>query len=181
VGICFPITTGENAARALEPLVVGRALSFPNMSLVSLTGFVAFRLTASLEGRSMETSFVLNLPVRGMPEERDRQILLAIVSDDQRFIRYLLFLLADESDASLIGRVLAMESSQVGEGKPLPNDIPLLEELVRAYARDPERLTRIGRLVDDLMESDEGRKVIPEGFERVWKALMQARSKGSGR
>jgi hypothetical protein len=181
VGICFPITTGENAARALEPLVVGRALSFPNMSLVSLTGFVAFRLTASLEGRSMETSFVLNLPVRGMPEERDRQILLAIVSDEQRFIRYLLFLLADESDASLIGRVLAMESSQVGEGKPLPNDIPLLEELVRAYARDPERLTRIGRLVDDLMESDEGRKVIPEGFERVWKAVMQARSKGSGR
>lgn len=181
LGTCFPITIGENAAKSLVPLKAGQSLVFPGVSLVSLTGFVAFKLTASMNGRSMGTSFVLNLPVRGMPEGRDRQILRAIISDEGRFVRYLLFLLADVGDASLFGRVLAMENGSDGDGAPLRQDLPLLEELVRAFARSPERLARIGRLVDDLRESDEGRAVLPEGFERVWNALMAARSKESGK
>ncbi len=181
-GSCFPISIGDNAAKPLEALLAGQLISFQDMSLASLTGFIAFRLTASVQKRSMRTSFVMNLPVCGMPEGRERRVLEAMISDEGRFIRYLLFLLADQSDPLALGRLLAGSPAVAGNGAAQERQhLPLLEELVRAFSRNPDRLDRIGQLVQDLRQSDQGRSVLPEGFEGIWDVIMSARGEGGAK
>jgi hypothetical protein len=141
----------------------------------SLTGFFAFHLTARKEGRSLTTSFVLNLPVSGMPEGREKRIFEGLISDRGRFIRYLLFLLAEGDQSGNLMDLLLRASGADGDpqGRQQP-DIPLLEELVRAFSRQPEKIDRIACLVED-MKATAGGGLLPDGFEQVWDAFLAAR------
>ena len=58
-----------------------------------------------------------------------------------------------------------------------PADMPLFEELIRAYSRYPEKIKRIADLVDDLSNTEEGKKVLPDEFKRLWKAFQKAKRK----
>lgn len=181
-GDCFPIAVGDGAAQSLSPLAEGKPIVFPNCSIASLTGFIAFRLKASIEGQTMETAFVLSLPVHGMPEGREQRILEAIVSDSGRFFRYLLFLMADGEEVQVYGQWLAGGGgSSIGSGQQSAPDTPLLEELVRTFSRHPERLERIAKLVDDLRKSEQGRSALPAGFESLWDAITAARVRGASK
>lgn len=51
------------------------------------------RKAAGIQRRS--ESFVLNLPVTGMPEERNQRLIQHLISDRSRFLRYLPFLLSE--------------------------------------------------------------------------------------
>jgi hypothetical protein len=175
-GKCYPISLKPASARDIGPLLEGDAVTFENVSMVGLTGFFAFELVARHEDQEASVAFVLNLPVRGMPAERDKHILRSIISDRSRFIRYLLFLLAEGSEMFSPTELLAVSRDQGdGNGSFLYGELPLLEELVRAYSRQPEKIDRIARLIDDLRESDEGRALLPEGFEQIWQAFLAAR------
>ena len=54
--------------------------------------------------------------------------------------------------------------------------MPLLEMLMRALSRAPEKIDRIAELVEGLRGTPEGREVLPEGFEPFWEAVTQIRS-----
>ena len=95
---CHPITLKKEHARELMDYADGEALTFTGIPPAGLTGFFAFRLEAKYKGQERKLAFVLNLPVEGMPEERDREILLGFIADSKKFVRYLLFLLAEEQD-----------------------------------------------------------------------------------
>ena len=61
-------------------------------------------------------------------------------------------------------------------------EIPLLEALMRALSRNPEQLDRIARLVDDLRRTEQGARLLPEGFDSVWEPIWAARLEmGHGR
>jgi hypothetical protein len=49
--------------------------------------------------------------------------------------------------------------------------MPLFEELVRAYSRNPEKIERISELISDLSKTEEGRKILPNDFLRLWTAF----------
>ena len=53
--------------------------------------------------------------------------------------------------------------------------MPLLEELVRALSRSPEKIDRIERLVERLRRTEAGRAVLPNGFDSLWDKILQAR------
>ena len=55
----------------------------------------------------------------------------------------------------------------------------LLEDLVRAAARDPERLAPIRRLIEDLQSSPEGRDIVPPGFMDIWRVVDESVSAGN--
>ncbi|MGE5550804.1 MAG: hypothetical protein ACM3ZC_09775 [Bacteroidota bacterium] len=171
---CYPITLDRNHARDLASLKSGATVDFPGLSAASLTSFLAFRLGVETDGEKAGISFVLNLPATGMPEGRYQEILRRIVSDKGQFLRYLLFLLSDDPGAHLLA-CLRTQSGGVGADGPLGGvDLPLLEELVKAYSRKPEKLAHISRLIDDLQSTEEGRAVLPEGFLEVWAAFQAA-------
>ncbi len=172
-GYCYPITVNENNKREIAPFITGKPVIFSDMSLVGLTGFIAFKLKMKLEDEEASTGFVLNLPVQGMPEERNKRILQNIIKDSDRFIRYLLFLLADEKD-STTDLINIHKCFFNGSGEWDTLDLPVLEELVRAYSRNPGKLENIKKLIDDLCQTEEGEAILPEGFDEVWNAVMEA-------
>ena len=57
---------------------------------------------------------------------------------------------------------------------------PLLESMVRALARDPERLDHVARLIESLSASEEGRALIPE-VSRRFGSRSGRRVRGCGR
>jgi hypothetical protein len=50
----------------------------------------------------------------------------------------------------------------------------LLEDLVRAAAREPERLEPVRRLIEDLRATPEGREIVPDDLFAVWQVVDDA-------
>lgn len=168
--VCWPVTIGQQHAVSMMPLSSGDRVVLPGQSLSSLTALVAFQLKAG----GLRKAFVLRLPVTGMPEERDRAILRYVVRNRESFIRYLLLLLAGLGDSADVGDV-ARNFSRWDFGYAGDfEDMPLLEELVRAFARDPKRLRRIQEIVEDLRSDQDGDDVLPPGFLSLWEVFEEA-------
>jgi len=167
----WPVTLGSERSVDCMPLVNGTVVSLPVQSLASVTGLIAFELTASRQ----RLAFVLNLPVEGLPEDRGRIILRHVVNNREGFLRYLLLLLAGLGDGAEVGDLARVLGSVNGkERSALQDDMPLLEEMVRAYSRDPQRLVKVKRLVEDLTEGVGADDILPEGFEKLWAVFEEA-------
>ncbi|NLG89917.1 MAG: hypothetical protein GX494_12055 [Clostridiaceae bacterium] len=178
---CHPITINVSQSQSLSPLANGDEVDFCGLPLRSVTGFLAFRFTAEVQEVRQDLSFVMNLPVTGMPEERDREILRAIVADRGQFLRYLRLLLSDDPDAYILSslRTRAVASDGGGtepESSRVP-DLPLFEDLVKTLSRSPEKLARISRLIEELRDTEGGISVLPEGFSELWSVIRVACTK----
>jgi len=168
--VCWPVTIGQEHAASMAPLYAGEAVTLPGQSLSSLTSLVAFQLKAG----SLKQAFVLRLPVTGMPEGRDRAILRYVVRDRKSFIRYLLLLLAGLGDSADVGDVARNFDRWDSWHSGSFEDMPLLEELVRAFSRDPKRLKRIRELIDDITSDQGDDEVLPEDFLSLWQVFEEA-------
>ncbi|MDT8429401.1 MAG: phospholipase D family protein [Pseudomonadales bacterium] len=136
----------------------------------SVTGLIAFELKTNHP--DVTARFVLNLPVTGVPEERDSAILQTVISNQDGFIRYLLLLLGDDTASGLdpgSGSGWAKWLARLAAGE----DIPLLEELTRTYSRHPQRLSEISGLVRDLSQGSQN-GIIPEDFLSLWTVFESA-------
>lgn len=172
-GDCYPIALGKHNAVEITPLLKGDFITFENVTMVGLTGFIAFRLKTSFQGKKAAIKFVLNLPVTGMPEDRNKRLLQNIISDSGRFISYLLFLLADEDmlDFNLLELTRGLVADNNKKNSAIT--LPLLEEMVRAYSRNPEKIKRIKKLVEDLKQTEEGQNILPSNFDLIWNAFLE--------
>lgn len=167
----WPVTLGRD--RAVDGLCLGKGkpVTIPVYSVASVTGLIAVELTAS--GQS--TAFVLNLEVEGLPEDRERIILRHVVKDQKGFLRYMLLLLAGLGEGSDVGNLArALNRGSAGKRHQSGEDMPLLEEMVRAYSRDPRRLFQIKRLVDDLKSDEHKDSLLPENFLGFWAVFEEA-------
>ncbi|MBN1274240.1 MAG: phospholipase D family protein [Candidatus Aminicenantes bacterium] len=154
-------------------------LVFPELSVDKITGFFAFHLEIK-EGRYRHgTEFVLNLPVMGLPSYRDQRILQIIVSSQENFLRYLLLLLFEGDPFYLTPGLEKKIRGIKGRGIEwlLGEDLPLFEELVRAFSRSPEKIERISALLKDISKTEEGRKMIPEEFTALWNLFVEEKRK----
>jgi hypothetical protein len=167
----WPVTIGADRAVDAIALATGSPVRLPVQAISSLTSLIAFRLEAGSES----LNFALNLPVTGMPEERDRAILRSVVKNRQGFLRYLLLLLAGLGDGADVGAVARAFSAQSAkQGQRAFDDVPLLEELVRAFSRDRKRLVKVERLIDDITEDGDAEEILPDGFLKFWQVFKQA-------
>jgi hypothetical protein len=174
---CWPITlsegvavgVGENSAIFVE---------FNQVSFEALTSFFAFEIMASSGERNFSCRFVLNLPLEGAPEDRADRIMRSLLKSRDQVVRFILMLLAegggDVNQSILSGRLLL--SGGAGNG-PAFAGIPLFEALVRTLERNPAKLDQIARLVEDLRKTDDGRLLLPEGFDVIWKPIWTARER----
>ena len=49
--------------------------------------------------------------------------------------------------------------------------LPLFEEMVRAFSREPEKIDRISEIIEDLEKTGNLENVLPPGFEEIWEAF----------
>ncbi|MDX7690105.1 phospholipase D family protein, partial [Aeromonas caviae] len=139
-------------------------------SASSVTGLIAFELKTNHPDVSAQ--FVLNIPVTGLPEERNSAVLQTVISNQEGFLRYLVLLLGDDKVSGLdigCGSGFAKWLARLSDGE----DIPLLEELTRTYSRHPERLSEISGLVRDLSQGREN-AIIPKDFLNLWTIFESA-------
>lgn len=170
--VCWPVMLPETYGMNMSSVASG-GLSFSGLTLLALTRFFAFRIVAKEGDREAVITFVINLPVEGMPEDRNNQILQHIIGNSERFIRYLLFLLSEDPMEVMMDQIIGEATGRrYGNGESVV-EIPLLEELVRAYSRHPEKLRRVDTLVTDLKRSAAGMNVIPAGFDDIWDAFKE--------
>ncbi len=167
----WPVSLKEDQALRID---AERAWQMP---LCRLTAFIAFRLRVDEDVDDVR--FVLKLPTRGMPEGRVAQVLRGLINTPERFLQFL---------RALLGGLEGMVGWAEGDGgerwegnfgSALVAD-PLLEDLVRAAARDPARLEPIRRLIDDLQSSPDGGSIVPDDFLAIWdvvNAVVSAKAK----
>lgn len=161
------------AERAARLAVVANAhvgICLGEFSASSVTGLIAFELKTNHPDVSAQ--FVLNIPVTGLPEERNSAILQTVISNQEGFLRYLVLLLGDDKVSGLdigCGSGFAKWLARLSDGE----DIPLLEELTRTYSRHPERLSEISGLVRDLSQGREN-AIIPKDFLNLWTIFESA-------
>lgn len=166
----WPITvTRDYAVNILGTDAHGR-IRLGEFSPSSVTGLIAFELKTSHP--DVSARFVLNIPVTGVPEERNSAILQTVISNQEGFLRYLLLLLSDEKVSGPdpgSGSGFAKWLARLADGE----DIPLLEELTRTYSRHPGRLVEISRLIRDLSLGNKN-SIIPKEFLDLWTVFESA-------
>lgn len=171
--VCWPLSSAGNqkAVRGGSPLEA----TF-HVSLETISGFLAFRLSG--DGHDLVSEFVVPVELTGVPEQRDRHLLKLLIGNAERFLRYLLALLAeDPSDVALLDAVEQVAEASEGQGDSAPS-LPVLEAMLRTLRRDPAKLLAIDPVIRDLDADD----ALPEGFGDLWAALRAAAEarQGSG-
>lgn len=150
-------------------------VKFSDLPFDKLTGLFAFKLKVE----KVEKSFVLNLPIKGLPKDREKRMLQAMISSQDKFLQYLLILLFEGESSYLAALMETKLKGLQSKGRKwlFGEDMPLFEELVRAYSRYPEKIERIAELVNDLSKTEKGKKVLPEEFQRLWAAFQKGKRK----
>ena len=169
--LAWPITVGHDHAIDVAKLVDGGRIALGTFAPASLTGLVAFKLRAA--AYDQQVRFVLNLPIKGLPVARDAAVLETVVHNRDGFRRYLLLLLGE------LGYGLpTTDGHRSGNGSTWdpdgPDSMPLLEKLVRAYAREPSRLREVERVVRQLTEGGIKRDIVPREFLKTWDVFQRA-------
>ena len=165
---CWPLTTPGNRRKVgpAEPLEV----CFET-SLEALSGFLAFELTHVSGER---TGFAVPVPLDGVPEQRDGAILRALIGNAERFLRYLMALLYDDSDQLDIREISRVLNRSASDGNGSIS-FAVLERLLRTMRSDPLRLAGLHPLIADLRAND----ALPPGFSELWDAIHDVAIRGT--
>ena len=173
----WPITLPRGRKLDCHPLLGGREVVFGPLAVSSITRFIAFQVALEEDGpNAYPQTFVLRVPAEGLPvQARDEAVVRQVVRTRDGFLRYLLFLLgAFEGFAEVGGGGTSSLEAGGGDGF---GTLPLLEQMTRAFCRDPSRLDSVRRLVDHLRKSgaaedDEG--IVPADFLQLWSTFESA-------
>lgn len=171
-------------------------------SLESISGFLAFELTTrarsggqdasgdtdagghssasgdtsnARQAAAERTEFVVPVPLDGVPDHRGRFLLRALVGNAERFLRYLLALLSEDTDPLELLEAAERASAEGDSDGTGVTSLPVLEQLLRTMRRDPAKLAGLHPLVSDL--ADDG--ALPEGFAELWDAIFDAAIAGA--
>ncbi len=170
---CWPATLRADAGQRPDA-GPGLVAGFDLADSGAITSFVAWELVLSESGTTARSTCVLNLPLEGAPADRLEQLLAIHLQNREQLMRLLWLLLQSESQRStqLIG---VMVNQADGQGRSaVSSGYPVFEHLVRCVVDGPERLRDVGRLVEDLGRSPEGRALLPEGLLDLWSAVKTA-------
>ena len=174
----WPITLPRGRKLDCRPLVGGGEVIFGPIAVSSITRFIAFEIALEEDGPSAPPqTFVLRVPAEGLPVlARDEAVVRQVVRNRDGFLRYLLFLLGAFDGFAEVGGGGA-SSLETGGGGAGFGSLPLLEQMTRAFCRDPSRLESVRRLVEHLQKSgttEEDEEIVPADFLQLWSTFEAA-------
>ena len=176
---CWPVTLPDNHAVPLaldqKPAAIFRSLSFE-----SISGFFAFELTVHVGAQTLRSRFVQNLPLINPPADRQERLLRALLSDENRVLRYLILLLAAEGHDGALDVAVQTMTRPPGDHPSSSTLLPvdLFESLVRTLADSPSRLDQIQRLVADLQQTG-SLDLLPADFMAIWPQIWAVRQQNA--
>jgi hypothetical protein len=169
------VTSASPYSRMVRgPATAASELTAGSSSQVS--SIIAFELTGDTTLSVGPERFVLLGDLENAPDDREDRLLLELLSNPDKVMRMLFLLLAagrpgqDAADAAR--RMLASE--QHGRQGGWEPELPLFENLVRTFSREPERLHAVRNVVARLTETEEGTSRFPDGFLAVWAIFAAA-------
>jgi len=179
-GICYPITLQKKTnKKVILPLWKDKII-FHKVPLLSLTSLVAFELNIKDKDKdkdkeiSQKIEFVLNLPVKGMPERRNDKIIRAILRDSSGFIQYLRILLIENQNIFLFNHNIINHGKDDYGKQQNRIPMPLAEELIKALSRNPDKIKNINDLIKELSKNKDIKEdIIPEEFKEMWKNIWR--------
>jgi hypothetical protein len=173
---CWPISVTDSSAVSLSPAADPIA-TFGPLSLVGLTSFFAFEVSAECPEKSICRSFVLNLPMENAPADRGEETLKALLQNRDQVLQFLLLLLFAEGDDDNTGGLLSAADIFTDHHWGPNGPMPLFETLLRALDRAPEKIDEAARIIEDLRKTPSGRQLLPEGFDSIWEPIRTIRER----
>jgi hypothetical protein len=169
---CRPLSVPEeNAVKIESRQRVSAALGA--VSLEALTAFVVVSIHAARGGKAADLAFVVVGRLEGAPPNRRDRLLQSMIRDRASLVRFLLLLLADIDGVSL--SLDGDGGNRTGQYDAATGGDALLEPLLRALDRRPERLKTIGGLLTELGASEDSKHLIPPGLMALFDAVKGAR------
>jgi hypothetical protein len=175
---CWPIALSDTRAQTVHPQPAGVLASFSPCSFGALTAFFAFEVVAAVGEESCTETFVMHAPLEGAPADRQARVLQGLLDDPAKVLRFLRMLLATDAFEAL--SAFDDQGGPGERGRPgsssgeIGHDVPLLEALMRAFDRDPQRLVGVERLIRELSSTPDGAALLPDELARVWGPIWSA-------
>lgn len=177
----WPLSVPAERAR---PVRAGRA-ELGTFASHEVSALVGFRLTLE-DARAAALGigpvcFALEVQLKDAPSDRGDALMAHLLANRTAFLRYLGLLLDNPAMAGGAADERTVDSKRRGQAGPAPHP-PLFEQLLRIYARDPERLQTIDRMVKRLKGREvSGEPCLPDEFVALWDVVGKALSKGAAR
>jgi hypothetical protein len=143
---------------------------FERLTLDAVCGFVVFELGIQRSGEEATLQFACLAEVHGAPANRLDRLLASMLKDKEQLLR-LIWLLLESHGATSSEQAVAVA---VGAARPWQDQAeghPIFERVLKILATDRPRLKEIGRLVEDLRRTPEGRTILPPGLTNLWDAI----------
>jgi hypothetical protein len=86
-----------------------------------------------------------------------------------------LYLLLVEGNSDPEGVLEALHSQATQRAHSSVGGLPLLEVMLRALDRNPEKLDNVARFIADLRATPEGRELLPPDFDAIWAPIVAVR------
>ena len=149
------------------------AVVFASLTIPEVTPFLI--LTVVQDGQSASACLRATL-LDDVPDRLDH-VLMGQVDTAEKFLRWLLLLLAEDPGAGFL--VPLDEERSGGSWLVQAQQRGLFEAMVTSLADHPEQLHLIERFVCKVLSSPHNRQVLPEGFVELWQVVRTALAQGA--
>ncbi len=141
---------------------------FENISLVNLSKFLVFEIYYEGEKKG---SIAIKLKIT-LPEEREDTIFQNLISNKDRFYKYLQFLLAPEdfTNSLTIENILKSSDFSSNVTNSTEFNVPVYENLLLAASRDPDKLKEVDRVIKSLENIN---PEIVQEFKPIWEVFKE--------
>jgi hypothetical protein len=147
--------------------------SFTGVETADVSPFLSIRLgsPSGLQGGTVVLGELI-----GDPEDRLDLVLARQIDTPEKFLRFL-HLVLSLGNPHLLAHLAELNGSNEGSSSIRSSGGPgVLELILRALADKPDALDDLGRLVERLSKTPEGRALLPNGFAELWSQAARARS-----
>jgi hypothetical protein len=176
---CWPISIQESfAAHHLSLTEDQQEISFGPVNDTGITSFFAFEAKLNGEICTEELRFLCNFKLIGAPADRKERVMLSIIHNRDDFLRFLLLLLADGHDVNPTIEDTFKKDSRSSVTSSAASLFPLFEVLLKSLHNHPEQLDTIAEIVSSLRKSEEGLRILPDGFLELWDQIWSVRMEG---
>lgn len=134
-----------------------------------------YLVTAELDDKRLGArTIVVRAELSGAPSTRLDDIIARQVDTPEKFLRFVLLLLGGDPD--WISRFDGLVTTG-GSSTPERRISGIFELLVRTLASNPSALDDLSPLVERLYATQAGRSALPDGWDVVWNAVVDARKR----
>ncbi len=132
-------------------------------------------IVLTLRSGDVQASVVVLSKLLGAPDDRLDRIIAQQFENKEMFLQFVALLLAASDHASQNAMHEFLLRGNDSQNSWMTDGVGLLEILLRALSRSPQLIDDVGRLVERLRSTNEGKKKLPDGWDELWASVTVTR------